>query len=377
MSFFRSVLDLAALPFRLGRRHRPRRSPSDPRILVIRRNRMGDMIYTLPIFHALRRHFPRAHLAVACDPPGAPIAEACAAVNEVIVLDPGWTPWHAALKYGARLQDYDWVVAAKGGFDRRLAVLTRLTNAAIRVGFERRADRPSAYYTDPVALPGEPNEEHQIDTLLRLLKPLGLVKPTAFTVDLSLRLPDSAREFAMEILAKPPFDPSRRFMLMNLSSTVRLKFREEDFIALAGRLLGSTDLAIGLVAAPADQQKAREIGLCMASKRIVAVDTASPLELAALLEKAAFLLTPEGGAAHLAATVGAPALVLWSEGPFNKWHSRGKKHAFVHAEPGEENIPVERVWQALQPFLLQKKEDDVEKIWEVSLEQPPSPGFMS
>ena len=63
------------------------------------------------------------------------------------------------------------------------------------------SDHPSAYYTDPVALPADPHEEHQIDTLLRLLKPLGLVRPTAFTVDLNLRVPDSAREFAAEILA--------------------------------------------------------------------------------------------------------------------------------------------------------------------------------
>jgi ADP-heptose:LPS heptosyltransferase len=376
MSFSRAILDLVALPLKLLHGYRPRRSPSDPRILIIRRNRMGDMIYTLPLFHALRRHFPQAHLTVACDPPGASIAQACPPVNDVIVLEPGWNPWQAALKNAARLQDYDWVVAAKGGFDRRLAVLTRLTNAAIRIGFERRVDRPSAYYTDPVALPDEPQEEHQIDTLLRLLKPLGLIKPTVFTVDLSLRLPDSAREFAEEILSKSPFALSRPFMLINLSSTVRLKFREEDFIELAGRVLGSTDFIIGMVAAPADQQKAREIALCMASKRITAVDTPGPLDLAALLEHAAFLLTPEGGAAHMAAAVGAPALVLWSEGPFKKWHSRGRKHAFVHAEPGEETIPVERVWQALQPFLPQKENDGLEKTWADSLELPPESGFV-
>jgi ADP-heptose:LPS heptosyltransferase len=375
MSLHHSILDFIALPLKLRRRHQPRRDPVEPRILVIRRNRMGDMIYTLPLLHALRRHNPKAHLAVACDPMGAPIAEACPAVNEVIVLEPGWNPWQAVLKNGARLQDYDWVIAAKGGFDRRLAVLTRLTNAAIRIGFERRADRLSAYYTDPVALPGNPNEEHQIDTLLRLLKPLGLVKPTEFTVDLSLRVPDSAREFAAEILAKPPFNQSSHFMLINLSSTVGLKFREEDFISLARRVLSSTHFVIGLVAAPIDQQKADEIALCMGSKRIISVNTPGPLDLAALLEKASFLLTPEGGAAHLAATVGTPALVLWSEGPFKKWYSRGRRHAFVHAEPGEETIPVERVWQALQPFLILKK-DGVERPWADLLELPPSSGFM-
>jgi len=343
------------------RRSQPRSIESGSRILCVVSAGIGDMLDALPLLHTLRRHYPKAHLTVACDPPGASLVQACPAVNDVIVLEPGWNPWRAAFKNAARMQDYDWVIAAKGGFDRRLARLTRLTNAAIRIGFERRIDRPSAYYTDPVALPGDLHEEHQIDTLLRLLKPLGLVKPTSFSVDLSLRVPDSARVLAAEIRESPPFGSSPHFMLINFSGAVGLKFREEDFITLARRLLGLTHFVIGLIAAPSDQQIAQEIATCMGSKRIVAVDMPGPLDLAALLEQATFLLTPEGEAAHLAAAVGTPALVLWSEGPFKKSHSRGKRHAFVHAEPGETIIPVERVWQALQPF-LGSNQDDVEKL---------------
>jgi len=377
MSMFGSFLDLVAQPLKLGRQHQPRPHPADPRILVIRRNRMGDMIYTLPLLHTLRRHFSQAHITVACDPRGAPIAEACAAVDEVFVLDPGWNPWQQTFINAARLQNYDWVIAAKGGFDRRLAVLARLTNAAVRIGFERQAaaGRSSSYYTNPIAPPGEPNEEHQIETLLRLMKPLGLVKPTAFTVNLSLRLPESAEKFAAEILEKPPFDQTHRFMLMNFSSTVGIKFREEDFIALTRRILGATDLNIGLVAAPDDQQKAKEIATCMASTRIVSVETPGPLDLAALMEHASFLLTPEGGAAHLAAAMDTPALVLWSEGPFKKWYSRGRKHAFVHAEAGETIIPLERVWEAMQPFLTEKR-SGVETAWADTPEQPPMTDYL-
>ncbi len=80
-----------------------------------------------------------------------------------------------------------------------------------------------------------------------------------------------------------------------------------------------------------------------------------PLDLAALLQKAICLFTPEGGAAHLSAAVGTPAVVLWSEGPFKKWHSRAPNHVFVHAEKGERTVPVERVWMALEPLLPQKK----------------------
>ena len=350
MSPARAFFGLAA--FALRGRYKPRRNPADPRILVIRRNRLGDMIYTLPLLHALRRHYPQAHLTVACDPVGAPIAQACESVDEVIVLQPGWNRWQAVVKNAVRLQGYDWIIAAKGGFDRRLALLTRLTNGALRIGFERRADHRSTYYTDPVALPDKPNEEHQIETLLRLLRPLGLTHPTAFTVNLTLRVPESTRQFATKILAQPPFDSSPRFMLINLSSTVSLKFSENDFAALTARIVAANDLSVGLVAAPADQPRAHALALRIASNRVIAIATPGPLELAALLERATFLLTPEGGAAHLAAAVGTPALVLWSEGPFKKWHSRGPNHAFVHAERKEQALPMERVWQALQPYLI-------------------------
>lgn len=356
MSLSRAFLNLAALPLKLRRHYqsRPQAGTTDPRILVIRRNRLGDMISTLPLLHALRRHYPKSHLTVACDPPGAPIAQACAAVNEVIVLDSGRNRWRAVWENAARLQNYDWAIAAKGGFDRRLATLTRLTNSAVRIGFERRAGRPSAFYTDPVALPDNPNEEHQIDTLLRLLRPLGLVNPTRFTSNLSLRVPEPNRQWAAAILTQSPFTPGRRFMLINLSSTTRLKFREEDFIALVSLLMASTDLVVALVAAPVDQPKAHALAERLASNRVATVVTPGPLDLAALLERATFLITPEGGSAHLAAAVGTPALVLWSEGPFKKWSSRADNHVFVHAENGEQTLPVDRVWQALQPFMTKQ-----------------------
>jgi len=330
---------------------RPEKNPDIPtasqsrRILVIRRNRLGDMICTLPLLHALRKHDSAAHVAVACDPAGAPIARACPAVDEVIVLQPAWTRWLATMKNAARLQDYGLVIAAKGGFDRRLATLARLTNAPRRIGFGTGIDCATDYYTDPVAPPENPHEVHQIETALLLLRPLGI---TDAAIDLSLSLPTESRQFAESILAQPPFASSRPFMLINLSSTTPLKFSRDDFAALIGRILDSTDFAVGLVAAPADQSKAGELAAFLASPRVIAVATPGPLELAALLERASLLLTPEGGAAHLAAAMKTSAVILWSEGPFQKWRSRGENHIFIRAEPGEKSIPLDRVWQTLQ-----------------------------
>src|SRR5580658_7636658 len=119
MSLPRVLLNVIATPLRAWSTHRPQVETPTPRILVVRRHRMGDMIYTLPLLHALRRHYPQAHLAVACDPAGEPIARACNVIDEVIVLSSSGNRWLSLLGDTTRLQNFDWVIAAKGGFDRR------------------------------------------------------------------------------------------------------------------------------------------------------------------------------------------------------------------------------------------------------------------
>lgn len=344
MNWRAPLLDLGA---RLAHRPAVSASSASPRLLVIRRNRLGDMICTLPLLHAVRGRFPQAHLAVACDPPGAPIASASDVVNEVVVLGSSGLP--ALLGNARQLQGFDWVIVAKGGFDRRQAALARFTNGARRVGFDAT---PSLYYTDPVPLP-DPQAEHQIETQLRLLAPLEITPPPV--VDLPpLQIPAAASDFANALFAQPPLNAHSRFVLINVSSTVRLKFRPRDFIELAQRILmADAGTAVLFVAAPADQSHAREVARICNSNRAAAVATPGPLELAALMRRAALIITPEGGAAHLAAAVGLPALVIWSEGPFEKWRSRAKNHVFVQASPHEVFVPVDRAWQALDPMLSQ------------------------
>jgi heptosyltransferase-3 len=317
-----------------------------PRILVIRRNRLGDMICTLPLLHALRRNLPTAHIAVACDEAGAPIARACGSVNQTIVLQSQGFHWLRLFRDAKRLQGFDWVIAAKGGFDRRLASLGRLTNGIRRIGFAEKDGGGFAYYTDPVSLPGDARE-HQIETQLRLLSPLGITHATQ-SLDLRLELPESAQNFATNLLSQVPLANGAGLLLINISSTSRLLFRDEDFLELVAQLLTATDLTIGFVAAPAEQAKARDLAGHAKSKRVTAFATPGPLELAALLQRAAIFLTPEGGAAHLAAATDTPAVVLWSEGPFEKWRSRSDRHIFIRAETGEKNIAVERVFAALK-----------------------------
>jgi ADP-heptose:LPS heptosyltransferase len=246
--------------------------------------------------------------------------------------------------------------------------LSRLCNAKVRIGFSRHPKRPAPYLTESVALPDKSENEHRIETLLRLLSPFGLVRTTNWALELGLRLPASAVAFAAETLENRPFILAERFVLINFSA-IRHGLREEDIIVLLRRLLTTTPLAVGLLAEMDDQQTSREIAMVLASDRVATVDPMTPIETAALISKADALLTGGDIPAHLASAVDTPAVILWTRGDFDRTHSRSARHVFLRAAPKQTVFELEQVWQALQPMLTLRK-SDVEDQWEGLLHQP-------
>src|SRR5580765_8710296 len=55
------------------------------RILLIRLRQIGDVVFTTPAVHALRRRFPGAHLAYIVEPASAPVIAGNPHLDEVIV----------------------------------------------------------------------------------------------------------------------------------------------------------------------------------------------------------------------------------------------------------------------------------------------------
>lgn len=96
---------------------------------------------------------------------------------------------------------------------------------------------------------------------------------------------------------------------------------------------------------PSERSAARELARLAGAAPVHAVEPKSVLALAALLKRAAFLLTPEGGSGHLAATVGTPAIVLWEPGGTQaKWRSRGKLHFHLAGSASVADIDTAEVW---------------------------------
>lgn len=315
------------------------------RILLVRKNRMGDMICTLPLLRVLREKYPGAVIAVACDRMGEPIARACSAVDEVLVLKKGLNRLHTLWLNFRALRGFDLVISVKAGFDKHLAMMVRLSGARYRIGFS--SGKTSFFYTHPVRKPA--GNEHQIDTLFRLLVPLGITKTT---VDLHLDLPGSAIDFAEQLALDKGF--SGRFIaVFNLSSNRKDAWSPEKYAKLGRLILERTGGLLGLSILPEDRSCADEIIRTIGSEDVFVFHSPTSLELAAVFKKVDLLVTPEGGCAHLAAATSTPAIVIWTQyASFNKWRSVLDRHYNVNVKGSLAALPVEDVWNVVEREIL-------------------------
>src|SRR5215475_10293090 len=106
------------------------------RILLIRLREIGDVVFTTPAVHALREHFPDAHISYLVEPVAAQVVAGKPRIEQVIVAPRthGISGFRQDLSLGKRLRadSYDLAIDFHGG--PRASLLTWLSNSPERIG---------------------------------------------------------------------------------------------------------------------------------------------------------------------------------------------------------------------------------------------------
>ncbi|MEK6705909.1 MAG: glycosyltransferase family 9 protein [Bdellovibrionota bacterium] len=148
--------------------------PEVTRILVVRPDRIGDVILSTPVFNAIRKHYKDAYLAVLVQETVLPIISGLPAVDEVIVLRPG-VGYLRRLLGMLKERRFDAVIVLQGGFI--LATLLWLARIPLRIG---PLSKPFSYFLYNAGLRQNRSsvEMHEADYNLQLLEKIGIrVKP--------------------------------------------------------------------------------------------------------------------------------------------------------------------------------------------------------
>ena len=321
------------------------------KIVIIRRDNIGDLVCTTPLLSALRKAHPDAWIGVLANAYNAPILAGNPDIDAVFAYEKAkhratgkcrLTVWWetAKLLWRLRRMRIDVVICASPGARRFARVLS-----------PRRiieTDRSGG--------------EHEVIITARPLKPLCIAAtpgPLVLHADgarqaimrstMGLSLSDG-RCLAMHISARKPKQrwPSERYAKL---------IRRVLATGLASRVL--LFWAPGAAADPlhpGDDEKAAHLVSLLGDLPVVPVATHGLAELVAGLSLADAVVCSDGGAMHIAAGLGKPIVCFFGNSSADRWHPWGVPYQLLQ-KPSQEviDIGVEETFEALQRLTVRKE----------------------
>ncbi len=304
-------LRLATAPARM--RRAPRLGAPPRRILVLRLERIGDLLMTFGALADLRARVPHAEIDLCVASWNEPLAHAMAVADRIDVLDPPWLARDQPGASWARLRDharawrrnrYDLAINLEP--DIRSNLLLWWSGAVRRVGYFTGGGGP--LLTDPAAY----NPAlHTHDNARRLIALAAPASADALPTRPRLRVPDAARERASGLLA-----PAAGAVCVGIHASGGRPVKQwhpgrfAEVATALGREYGAT---IVLTGAPADAAIVRQVeaGIPAGVRVLNLCGQGDVLGLAAVLERLAVFVTGDTGPMHLAAAVDTPVVALF------------------------------------------------------------------
>lgn len=339
-------------------------------VLVIRHRAGGDLLLTTPALRALRQGLPGARVTVIAARGMGSLLEGNPDVDRVVEFDRRSLPSQAAL----------YATLARGGYDLvidlvsnpRTALMTRLTRAPIRAGYDipgRRGAYTLRVPREPLGADGRPRLRYAPEAALDVIRALGLaphgVAPRFEVAPAARARMDAWLERAN---AAPPL-----IACLPTGSWPAKTWLPERFAAVMDALADEgTPLWLW---GPGEKERVEAARALMNYPSLLAPPTEWQ-ELGALLSRCALLIGNDSGPKHLASALGVPTVTLYGPTDPATWHPPGGPHRAIEADgldclhcnanrcplPGDRHmrcmrdVPAERVAAAARELLRETRE---------------------
>lgn len=318
-----------------------------PRILFIRRDNIGDLVCTTPLFNAVRRHFPNAYLCALVTRYNRAVLDHHPALDKVVAytkvkhLDAGESVIGSYLErlrllLALRRERFDYCVLAAPGYQKRALLLARGVGAGHVVGYveankphSRLIDKPVPWHFDA--------SFSETEDVWGLTRAFGIeANPGPLQVVPS---PDEVAKLASTVHALR--GRNRRIVGIHLSARKpSQRWPTERFVGLMAALHQTYGCAFILLWAPGsadnprhpgDDEKAAQVRGTTGDLPVLPVVTHTLEELIAAISLCDDFICADGGAMHLAAATGKPIVCLFGQSNIVRWRPWGVPYRSLQA----------------------------------------------
>jgi heptosyltransferase II len=304
------------------------------KVLVIRLDRIGDMVITTPIFRALKEKWPDVQVTVLTNP-----------VNKNIVINNPFIDYileydrenmHNSLNSrliffrSIRERKFDLVVDPYLDYELKTSFITRFVGNRFRLGFEF-AGREICYNIryNPNVFPVSIEKKHMIDYDLDLLTHIGIEtqkrQPEIF-------LSTDEKENAYKLLEEAGADPESKIIGIHPGGNYQSqRWPIKRFAAISDHLITNYDVKVILFAGQAEKQLLSEFRAYAVKTPFFLYDL-SLREFMSTLSHCSLFLCNNSGPLHIATALNIPTVSTMGPTISYHWWPYGEDHIVLRKD---------------------------------------------
>jgi lipopolysaccharide heptosyltransferase II len=295
-------------------------------ILIVRTDRIGDVVLTLPLVSILKKKFPESKIAFLLRNYTLPLAENNPDIDELITLEEKNGRPEILRNIKKLKSKFDTCIVAYPSL--RIALILFLSGIKNRIGTGYRWY--SFLFNKKIYDHRKISEYHELEYNVRLLKALGInenVNPS--NVQFNLQSSHESRPKVESELISRKVDISRKILILHPGSggsSVDLPF--ESMKKLIGKMTHELDVEILITGSSNETELCQSLIVNEKTKNLAGVFELK--EMIALIERAEILIANSTGPIHIAAALGKnvigfyPKIVSCSDKRWGPYTNRKK-----------------------------------------------------
>ena len=305
----------------------PALTPATPmqRILLIKLRHHGDMLLTTPVINTLRQNYPDAQIDVLLYQETLDMLASNPSLSQIFVIDRQWKKQGIKAHLGHELklirqlkaQHYDLVINLADQW--RSALLTKLTGARIRLGFDfpkRRGFLWRHCHTQLVSVAAHAHQ-HTVEQNLSLLQPLGL---PSVSQQVTMSYSPQDWQTSQQLLQQKGITGS--YIVVQPTSRWFFKCWSEEKMAATISALQADGHQLVITSGPdakEQQMVTRILEQCPPHKVVSLAGQLTLRQLAALIDHATLFIGVDSVPMHMAAALQTPCIALFGPSKLVFW----------------------------------------------------------
>ncbi|MFA5004884.1 MAG: glycosyltransferase family 9 protein [Candidatus Omnitrophota bacterium] len=293
-------------------------------ILLVRLDRLGDLVHSLPAIKAVEKSFPQANISVLVNAYTADFLKGQLSRANVLILPAGfWQQLNFLSKIKA--MRFDLVVDLSSDYPLRPAFLVYLTGASYRLGYEI-SGRGVFFNIRTLPVDGK------ITTRARVLDLVRKIGVEADDTGLQLNVTNQVASEVEKLLFERGIRGQDKLIIVAAGGYYPSQlWGVDNYASLILKLLKAYDVKVVLAAAKANAAaSARILSLVrldpLASGRILEIENLALDKLVALILRSSLFIGDNSGPLHIASALGVPTVSTMGPTEPEIWAPLGEKN---------------------------------------------------